>query len=77
MIDLAADLIVIAFKLATAAALAFACVFAIAVLFNERDRVRLRRSARRAARAYGLSLVPRPGDKLADRRDRRQSGGAA
>jgi hypothetical protein len=45
-------------------------------LHERRERVRLQRRARRAAQAYGLSLVA-PRDELADRRARRGGGRVA
>lgn len=75
MLPVALDLLRGVFQLAEIAAIAFGVTFAVACVWGEPQRVLLRRRARKAVKAYGLSLVPR--DEVADRRARRGGGRAA
>jgi hypothetical protein len=72
-LPVALDILRGGFKLAECAAMAAGVTFVMMVVFGETDRVRMRRRARRAVKAYGLHLVER--DELSRRRDQRDRTG--
>jgi hypothetical protein len=78
MLPVALDILRGGFKLAECAAMAAGVTFVMMVVFGETDRVRMRRRARRAVKAYGLTLVHDSArDELASRRARRDRGRTA